>query len=107
MEKIVVEHKSKKKIENPVKRSEDKKSSDKKSSVPKETLDKKNILEVPLKKSALKVRLKKSALKVPEETVKKKYILFKCGPTGSGKSKIELLVDEYLNNKKEIYGPLF
>lgn len=122
MEKIVVEHKSKKKIENPVKRSQDKKSSDKKksldkkSSVPKETLDRKKILEVPLKKSvlkvplkksALKVSLKKSALKVPEETVKKKYILFKCGPTGSGKSKIELLVDEYLNNKEEIYGPLF
>jgi len=112
MEKIVVEHKSKKKIENPVKKSQykkssDKKSSDKKSSDSKETLDKKNILEVPLKKSVFKVPFKKSALKVPVETVKKKYILFKCGPTGSGKSKIELLVDEYLNNKEEIYGPLF
>ena len=105
MEKIVVEHKLKKKIENPDKKSQDKRSSDKKkSSDSKETLDKKNILKVPLKKNTLKVPLKKNTLKVP---VKKKYILFKCGPTGSGKSKIELLVDEYLNNKEEIYGPLF
>ena len=37
----------------------------------------------------------------------KKYFLFKCGPTGSGKSSVEEVVDNYLKEKKEIKTKLF
>lgn len=38
---------------------------------------------------------------------KTKYLLFKCGPTGSGKSNIESVVDNYLKKTKEIKKNIF
>ena len=38
---------------------------------------------------------------------KTKYLLFKCGPTGSGKSNVESVVDNYLKKTKEIKKNIF
>ena len=42
-----------------------------------------------------------------EITTQKKYFLFKCGPTGSGKSTIESVLDTYLLTHSEINSKIF
>lgn len=39
--------------------------------------------------------------------IPKKYFLFKCGPTGSGKSSMEKIIDTYLKTKKEFTTSVF
>ena len=41
------------------------------------------------------------------EITQKKYFLFKCGPTGSGKSTIESVLDTYLKTHSEINSKIF
>jgi len=43
----------------------------------------------------------------PVKPSKAKYFIFKCGPTGSGKSNVEYIVDNYLQGTKEIKGNIF
>ena len=45
--------------------------------------------------------------KTKDQPTKTKYFLFKCGPTGSGKSIIESEIDKYLKEKTEIIGNIF
>ena len=42
-----------------------------------------------------------------ESSKKTKYFLFKCGPTGSGKSNVEYVIDNYLKKNKEIKKNIF
>ena len=42
-----------------------------------------------------------------KESNKPKYFLFKCGPTGSGKSNVEYIVDNYFKKTKEIKKNIF
>lgn len=35
-----------------------------------------------------------------ESSKKTKYFLFKCGPTGSGKSNVEFVIDNYFKKKQ-------
>lgn len=42
-----------------------------------------------------------------KESNKTKYFLFKCGPTGSGKSNLESIIDNYLKKNKEINKNIF
>ena len=42
-----------------------------------------------------------------ESSKKTKYFLFKCGPTGSGKSNVEFVIDNYLKKNKESKKNIF
>ena len=55
------------------------------------------------------VKLTKDQIKDQPKLTKDqhKYILFKCGPTGSGKSIIESEIDKYLKEKTEITDNIF
>ena len=58
----------------------------------------------PIKPIELTKEFKEPTQKSSTDT---KYFLFKCGPTGSGKSNVEQIVDNYLTAKKEIKTKLF
>jgi hypothetical protein len=55
-------------------------------------------------KIAEQVKTKSSS---KESSKKTKYFLFKCGPTGSGKSIVESVIDNYLKKHKEIKKNIF
>tara|TARA_B100001758_G_scaffold78179_1_gene66183 strand:+ start:5017 stop:6072 length:1056 start_codon:yes stop_codon:yes gene_type:complete len=42
-----------------------------------------------------------------KESNKTKYLLFKCGPTGSGKSNVEFVIDNYFKKTKEFKKNIF
>ena len=49
----------------------------------------------------------KSKSSSKESSKKTKYFLFKCGPTGSGKSNVEFVIDNYFKKTKEFKKNIF